>query len=288
MFHRSASTMSKRKLCITLSNFLRRTPLIPQCSTFNFSSPQIKHSSPLFTLQNPNFHKPICCYYSSSLGFLRFFGKRSWCSKYAEKLESCSSNDSKCWNCDVVPAASESTVPFLFCESCRCVQPVDDSVDYFQIFGLEKKHDIEDKNLESKYKGWQKKLHPDLVHSKSQKERDFAAEQSARVIDAYRTLSKPLSRGIYMLKLDGVEIDEEQTISDPELLAEVMEIREEVEEATNSEALNLILSQMQEKMQNWSTALADALQSQNFEEAKTSILRMTYYSRAIEEVIKKL
>lgn len=54
-----------------------------------------------------------------------------------------------------------------------------------------------------------------------QKEREYAAEQSARVIDAYRTLSKPLSRAIYIMRLQGVDVDEEQTISDPELLAEV-------------------------------------------------------------------
>lgn len=142
--------------------------------------------------------------------------------------------------------------------------------------------------MEGKYKEWQKKLHPDLVHSKSQKEREFAAEQSARVIDAYRTLSNPLSRAIYMLKINGVEIDEEQTISDPELLAEIMEIREEVEEATNSEALNDIRSQMQEKLQNWSNSFAHAFQRRNFEEAKKAIRRMTYYCRVIEEVVKKL
>ncbi|KAE9612448.1 hypothetical protein Lal_00039777 [Lupinus albus] len=273
--------MSKKKLCITLSNFLRRTTSIHQYSTLNFSSPQIKLSSSPFQIQIPNFHKSTFHYF----GFLRFSGKRNRCSKSAEKLQS---SNSRCWNCDAVPTASESEAPFLFCESCRCIQPVDYSIDYFQIFGLEKKYDIEAKNLEGKYKDWQKKLHPDLVHSKSQKEREFAAEQSARVIDAYSTLRKPLSRGIYMMKLDGVEVDEEQTISDPELLAEIMEIREEVEEATNSEALNHILSQMQEKMQIWSTAFVDAFQSQNFEEAKTSIQRMTYYSRVIEEVVKKL
>ncbi|GAU28810.1 hypothetical protein TSUD_21470, partial [Trifolium subterraneum] len=65
----------------------------------------------------------------------------------------------------------------------------------------EKKYDIEGIDLEGKYKDWQKKLHPDLVHSKSQKERDFAAEQSARVIDAYRTLGKPLSRAIYIVSI---------------------------------------------------------------------------------------
>ncbi|KAF5182386.1 Iron-sulfur cluster co-chaperone protein hscb protein, partial [Thalictrum thalictroides] len=88
--------------------------------------------------------------------------------------------------------------PFLACDSCRSVQPVDPSVDYFQIFGLEKIYGIDDTHLESKYKNWQKKLHPDLVHSKSEKEKEYAAEQSARVIDAYRTLQKPLLRAMYL------------------------------------------------------------------------------------------
>lgn len=32
----------------------------------------------------------------------------------------------------------------------------------------EKKYDIEEDSLDQKYKDWQKKLHPDLVHSKSE------------------------------------------------------------------------------------------------------------------------
>jgi hypothetical protein len=32
----------------------------------------------------------------------------------------------------------------------------------------ERKYDIEVENLDGKYKEWQKKLHPDLVHSKSE------------------------------------------------------------------------------------------------------------------------
>lgn len=40
-----------------------------------------------------------------------------------------------------------------------------------------------------------------LFISIGQEERDYAAEQSARVIDAYRTLSKPLSRAIYMVSI---------------------------------------------------------------------------------------
>lgn len=177
---------------------------------------------------------------------------------------------------------------FLFCDSCRSVQPLDQSVDYFQIFGLERKYDIGVENLEGKYKDWQKKLHPDLVHSKSEKERGFAAEQSARVIDAYRTLSKPLLRAIYIMRLEGVDVDEEETLSDPELLSEILEIREAVEEAADSQELNQIQSQMQEKLDHWSNSFANAFQCRKFEEALNSIRRMTYYQRVNEEIVKKL
>ncbi|KAK2996604.1 hypothetical protein RJ639_025864 [Escallonia herrerae] len=119
-----------------------------------------------------------------------FFG-RKFCSESVETVF-------RCWNCKDA-AGSCPAMPFLACPSCHSVQPIDRSVDYFQIFGLKKKYEIGDENLEGKYKDWQKKLHPDLVHSKSQKERDYAAEQSARVIDAYRTLTDPLSRAMYIV-----------------------------------------------------------------------------------------
>jgi len=45
---------------------------------------------------------------------------------------------------------------------------------------------------------------------------------------------------------------------------------------------------MQEKLQNWSNAFGLSFQTQNFEEAKMAIRRMTYYSRVIDEAVKKL
>uniref|UniRef100_A0A2N9GCU2 Co-chaperone HscB C-terminal oligomerisation domain-containing protein n=1 Tax=Fagus sylvatica TaxID=28930 RepID=A0A2N9GCU2_FAGSY len=153
---------------------------------------------------------------------------------------------------------------------------------------LERKFDIGVENLEGKYKEWQKKLHPDLVHSKSEEERGYAAEQSGRVIDAYRTLSKPLLRAIYVLRLEGVDVDEEETLSDPELLSEILEIREAVEEAADSQELNQIQSQMREKLSHWSNSFANAYRCRNFEEAQNSIRRMTYYERVNEEIVKKL
>ncbi|KAL3642783.1 hypothetical protein CASFOL_013598 [Castilleja foliolosa] len=190
-----------------------------------------------------------------------------------------------CWSCG---AAAENSAPFLFCQACRSVQPVNESIDHFQIFGLGREYKVEVEELEKKYKDWQKKLHPDLVHSKSQTEREYAAEQSARVIDAYRTLTDPLLRAIYMVKLEGVLVDEEERITDPELLAEIMELREAVDEADDTQSLNEIQAQLQEKLQYWSNAFGDAYLNKNYEDTLASIRRMTYYRRANEEIVKKV
>lgn len=206
-------------------------------------------------------------------------------SRFFSSVATSPAANSKCWNCNAV---ASSAVPFLVCHSCRSVQPPDPSIDYFKILGVEKKYDVKVENLEGTYKNWQKKLHPDLVHTKSKKEREYAAEQSARVTDAYRTLTDTLSRAVYLLKLEGLEVDEEDRISDLELLAEIMEIREAVEEAAETQALNHIQAQIQKQLEHWSKSFADAFQSRKYEEAISSIQRMTYYKRANEEIIKKL
>ncbi|CAH8354642.1 unnamed protein product [Eruca vesicaria subsp. sativa] len=212
------------------------------------------------------------------LALLRFSG-RAFCSGSCDKISS-----STCWNCGF----SSDKSAFLFCDSCRSIQPVDDSVDYFQIFGLEKKYELDAGSVEGKYKDWQKKLHPDLVHNKSQKERDYAAEQSAKVTEACRTLTKRLSRAMYIMKVNGKNINEEETVTDPTLLMEMMELREAIAEADDSKELNKIQSQVQEKLKQWSDSFAKAFESQRFDEAVKCIRRMTFYEKACEEIVKKL
>ncbi|XP_019084384.1 PREDICTED: iron-sulfur cluster co-chaperone protein HscB, mitochondrial-like [Camelina sativa] len=189
--------------------------LVASFSTlFRRTHPSTSRCNPLATIQSQTQLRRESLQHHSSLaealaGRLRFPG-RSFSSESGTGKTS-----SGCWNCGEKAA-------FLFCNSCRSIQPVDDSVDYFQIFGLERKYEISPGSLEGKYKDWQKKLHPDLVHNKSQKERDYAADQSAKVTEACRTLTKRLSRAMYIMKLSGVNVNEEETITDPTLLMEVL------------------------------------------------------------------
>lgn len=247
-------------------NFYSQISISSSSSSSSFPT-HIKEASPrLFLCQMLHFPGGNICSPSG----------KYFCTVSTEKL--------KCWNCN---SEASRTHPFLVCEVCASIQHVDESIDYFQIFGLEKKYDIECRNLEHKYKDWQRKLHPDLVHTKSEKEKEFAAEQSARVIDAYHTLSNSLSRAKYLVKLEGWFVDEEERILDPELLAEIMEIRETIDESADPQALKHIKAQVQEKYEERARAFALAFENRNAEEALSSIQKMAYYKRAVEEIVKK-
>jgi molecular chaperone HscB len=64
----------------------------------------------------------------------------------------------------------------------------------------------------------------------------MAQALSTIVNEAYQNLLNPLSRVEYILKKNGFEISETQSLDDVELISEIMEAREELE---NTEPGNL-------------------------------------------------
>ncbi|KAJ9475517.1 J-type co-chaperone JAC1, mitochondrial [Pseudozyma hubeiensis] len=88
-------------------------------------------------------------------------------------------------------------------------------------------------------RAWRLKMavtHPDRMVGRSEKEQSIGAQQSALINRAYETLLNPLPRAFYLLERHGVkEVSESDSLEDPELLMEVMELRERLEEAENEE-----------------------------------------------------
>lgn len=65
---------------------------------------------------------------------------------------------------------------------------------------------------------------------------------SALVNEGYKTLSEDRLRGEYMLAKHGVAIQEEDKMDDPELLMEILEVREALEDAQTAEEVDEIRS----------------------------------------------
>lgn len=137
-----------------------------------------------------------------------------------------------CWSCSV--AHNEST---LFCPHCSKIQPPPGG-DYFSVFGLEQKLDLDLAALEHEFHRLSRKVHPDRFARAGENERQWSLADTALLNDAYRTLKDPLRRTEYLLKLEGAQIGEEHSGKDrkdpsrapADLLEEVFDLNMQLEE----------------------------------------------------------
>jgi molecular chaperone HscB len=117
--------------------------------------------------------------------------------------------------------------------------------DYFTVFSLPRHLHIDTAALEKQFYMLSRKLHPDRFASKPLAEQEAALAQSSLLNDAYRTLKDPILRTQYLLKLEGVELEEQskaateaarasgvekKQIVPPELLEEVFELNMQLAE----------------------------------------------------------
>jgi molecular chaperone HscB len=140
-----------------------------------------------------------------------------------------------CWACSI--GHIDST---LFCPHCSKIQPPPGG-DYFSVFGLEPKLDLDLAILENEFHRLSRKLHPDRFARALENEKQWSLADTALLNDAYRTLRDPLRRTEYLLKLSGAEIGEEQSGKDrknrvdplrvpADLLEEVFDLNMQLEE----------------------------------------------------------
>ena len=108
-----------------------------------------------------------------------------------------------CWSCSV--AHNDFT---LFCPHCSKIQPPPGG-DYFAVFGLEQRLNLDLQALESEFHRLSRKLHPDRFARAGENEKQWSLADTALLNDAYRTLKDPLRRTEYLLKLRGAQIGDE-------------------------------------------------------------------------------
>ena len=137
-----------------------------------------------------------------------------------------------CWSCSV--AHNDAT---LFCPHCSKIQPPPGG-DYFSVFGLVPRLDLDLGSLEHEFHRLSRKLHPDRFARARENEKEWSLADTALLNDAYRTLRDPIRRTEYLLKLHGAEIGEEHSGKDrkdpsrvpADLLEEAFDLNMQLEE----------------------------------------------------------
>ena len=84
-------------------------------------------------------------------------------------------------------------------------------MDYFEIFSLPPHLTLDTAALEKSFYALSRKLHPDRFAARPAAEQEAALAESSRLNDAYRTLKDPIARTEYLLKLEGIELEEQSS-----------------------------------------------------------------------------
>ena len=149
-----------------------------------------------------------------------------------------------CWSCGTMRAVH-------FCSSCGKVQPPV-PVNYLTFFGFPRQLNLDPAELEKEFYALSRRLHPDLFAQANAEERAWSLEQSSMLNDAYRTLKDPIKRTEYLLRLEGVELEEQskqatekaratgelkKQVVPPGLLEEVFELNLHLEELRNQKEM---------------------------------------------------
>jgi molecular chaperone HscB len=122
----------------------------------------------------------------------------------------------------------------IVCTGCQALYPRPQTADYFDLLGLERRYAVEETRLDAVSRALARNVHPDRFAGQPEEVRTLAIRLSAEVNQAIDVLRDPVRRAGYMLELAGGPSATEVRDVPPELLTDVMTLREQIEEARSS------------------------------------------------------
>ncbi|XP_071789921.1 iron-sulfur cluster co-chaperone protein HscB-like [Asterias amurensis] len=237
------------------------------------------NQSCIFPLQIRQRQTPL---FSSFVGRLSYT-RRSFCNS------SSSSVTGTCWNCNAqITVVDDISMVQFFCGMCNAIQPVYQEANYFQVLNCEVTFDLNPAQLTQTFRNLQRQLHPDKFSIKPKVEQEFSAEQSSQVNKAYSTLLKPLSRGLYLLELNGLTIEEGDSGIEPEFLMEVMETNEELADSKDEETVRRIGKENDVMLESLLKDLSEAFSKKEYSTAREILMRLKYFANIDDKVKEHL
>jgi len=171
-------------------------------------------------------------------------------------------------------------------------------MDPFTTLGLAHRYDLDKTELERRYRDLQQALHPDKYTSAPASERSMTLRKAVEVNEAYRVLRDDGKRAEALLAaLSGgatAAPNAEREVADPELLMEMMELREELAEARAAHAAERVAHlaaqvstrqrEVRETLVTTFAALGASTSPEALRQARELIGRLRYYRRFLDEV----
>ncbi len=166
---------------------------------------------------------------------------------------------------------------------------VDLSSNYFELFSLQETFDIDEVQLTQRFRELQRITHPDRFAAASDAEKRWSVQAAAHINSAEQTLSKPLSRAVYLLQLKGIDLDvETDTHMAPEFLMMQMELRESIESVESAAdpfaAADTARKEVNQHIKQTTVAFKDFLQADDLQKAREKAREWQFLDKLIVEI----
>ena len=154
---------------------------------------------------------------------------------------------------------------------------------YFELFNLPEKFQLDLDMLQENYRAIQKKIHPDRFATSSENEKVQSMIKSTQINDAYQTLKSPIKRAKYILSLHR---SVEKITLPPDFLMQQMEWEEHLEaiEKNNSELVQFKLT-INKKYEEYSLLLSSQIDDdQNWSDAAITIDKLYFVEKLLHKI----
>ena len=158
---------------------------------------------------------------------------------------------------------------------------------YFELFNLPEKFQIDLEMLQENYRAIQKEIHPDRFATSSENEKVQSMIKSTQANDAFQTLKSPIKRAKYILSLHK---SVEKITLPPDFLMQQMEWEEHFEtiEKNNSE-LTEFKSTINKKYEEYFLLISSQIDDdQNWSDAAISIDKLYFIEKLLQKINKAL
>ncbi|MDA7835247.1 Fe-S protein assembly co-chaperone HscB [Methylophilaceae bacterium] len=154
---------------------------------------------------------------------------------------------------------------------------------YFELFNLPEKFQIDSVRLQENYRSIQKEIHPDRFATSTENEKVQSMIKSTQVNDAYQTLKSPTKRAKYILSLHR---SVEKITLPPDFLMQQMEWEEHLEDIEKKiKELDQFKLTINKKYEEYSLMLSTQIDNdQNWNEAAITIDKLYFVEKLLHKI----
>lgn len=152
---------------------------------------------------------------------------------------------------------------------------------FFALFDLPIGFEIDQAKLKARFLALQKEHHPD-------RQQTAVNQNSALINHAYNTLSRDDHRAAYLLTLVKQDLDLDQSIDDWDFLDIMMQLRIDLDDTEDQNALNDLSSQVAQYASEQAQRFIIAYDAQNWQQAKDATRKLQFLGKLNDDIIAKI